>query len=118
MVVGRNDQLAQLVNQCELVRREKRSRRGGHSRGCERLGVQVLADTNRSANGCRRSQLDQLAPARVVIRVACHYRLPFMYSVVRYSDDRHASAMIVQVGFWHEALTWLLPSTTNRFFTS
>ena len=26
--------------------------------------------------------------------------------------------MIVQVGFWHDAFTWLLPSTTNRFFTS
>ncbi len=26
--------------------------------------------------------------------------------------------MIVQVGFWQDALTWLLPSTTNRFFTS
>ena len=26
--------------------------------------------------------------------------------------------MIVHVGFWHDAFTWLLPSTTNRFFTS
>ena len=26
--------------------------------------------------------------------------------------------MMVQVGFWQDALTWLLPSTTNRFFTS
>src|SRR5204862_309686 len=29
-----------------------------------------------------------------------------------------ARAMIVQVGFWQDALTWLEPSTTNRFFTS
>ena len=26
--------------------------------------------------------------------------------------------MIVHVGFWHDAFTWLLPSTTNRFLTS
>ena len=26
--------------------------------------------------------------------------------------------MMVQVGFWQPALTWLEPSTTNRFFTS
>ena len=26
--------------------------------------------------------------------------------------------MIVHVGFWQDALTWLLPSTTKRFFTS
>ena len=25
---------------------------------------------------------------------------------------------MVQVGFWQPALTWLAPSTTNRFFTS
>src|SRR6266496_3001869 len=81
--------------------------------GGGRLGVQGLADANRSANGCRRSKLDQFAPAQVEIRVAGHHRFPFMSSVVRYSDDRHASAMIVHVGFWHEALTWLLPSTTN-----
>src|SRR6266487_2468929 len=118
VIVGRNDQLAQLVDQRELARREKRAPSGGRSCGGGRLGVQGLADANRSANGCRRSKLDQFAPAQVEIRVAGHHRFPFMSSVVRYSDDRHASAMIVHVGFWHEALTWLLPSTTNRFFTS
>ena len=30
----------------------------------------------------------------------------------------YPAGMIVHVGFWHEALTWLLPSTTKRFLTS
>ena len=47
-----------------------------------------------------------------------HQRFPFFSSSARYSHERQASAMIVHVGFWHEALTWLLPSTTNRFLTS
>src|SRR5262249_16960519 len=49
---------------------------------------------------------------------AVHHRFPFLNSSARWSHERQHRAMIVQVGFWHEALTWLLPSTTNRFFTS
>jgi|GEM_PF-6461655 len=46
------------------------------------------------------------------------HRFPLRSSSARWSHERHASAMIVHVGFWHDAFTCELPSTTNRFFTS
>ena len=63
-----------------------------------------MADAERDRGRCRRAELDHIPASQFVVVVA-HHRFPFLNSVARYSHDRHASAMIVQVGFWQDALT-------------
>src|SRR5205807_9754066 len=43
-------------------------------------------------------------PLAPTARCVAH-RFPFLNSPARYSQERHASAMMVHVGFWHDALT-------------
>src|ERR1035441_560996 len=47
-----------------------------------------------------------------------HYTFPFLSSSARCSQERQHKAMMVQVGFWQDAFTWLDPSTTSRLGTS
>src|ERR687887_247438 len=100
MVVRGNDQLRELVEQREFRARKE-------------AGPCLHLDLHQRGGHGRRRDREHLA-ARQRVR----HRFPFRNSSARYSHERHASAMMVQVGFWHDALTWLEPSTTNRFFTS
>src|SRR5260370_5103374 len=47
-----------------------------------------------------------------------HHKFPFCASASKYSDARHDSAMIVNVGFLSGLVTREEPSVTKRFFTS
>src|SRR2546426_4952961 len=107
MVVGGDDQLGELVQQRVLRRSQELARQADRSWRRHRLGRQQRCGQR------RRRGRDHLA-ARERVR----HRFPFLNSSARYSQDRHASAMMVQVGFWHDALTWLEPSTTKRLRTS
>src|SRR3981081_2092678 len=94
MIVRRNDYFRQFIEQRELSGRE----------------VQRLRAGELAAERGNRRNFDHFA--------AIHQTFPFFSSSAKWSQERHASAMIVQVGFWQDALTWLDPSTTSRFFTS
>src|SRR5262249_49942032 len=104
--------LGELVDERELVRGEEAGRTvsGGRGRGREpREGCD---------EGRTRRELQGLATAEPGAACFVAHSSPFLSWSARCSQDRQARAMIVQVGFWHDALTWLLPSTTKRFLTS
>src|SRR5438445_6635609 len=117
MGVGGYDQVRKLVEQRELGPREKFG--GALKDGCCGRSRRRPEMEQRSGER-RRGHLEHLAAREPLLRIdaVVAHRFPFLNSSARYSQERHASAMMVHVGFWHDALTWLEPSTTNRLRTS
>src|SRR6267378_6420120 len=109
MVVGGDDELGELIQRRELRRRQELA---GEANG-DRCGGRSTRQERRHQS--RRGGRDHLT-ARELYSV--RHRFPFLNSSARWSHERHAKAMMVHVGFWHDALTWLDPSTTNRLRTS